>query len=148
MTRRPDAEGPADDAVKFPLSDAGNADYFANEADGRLAFDHTDEQWYEFNGHWRLDTVQRVIERAIAAMRKRAQDAAIIADTEARRRALIWGLKSEGRRQITDMLALAHPTIRADGSNWDANKLLMGVDNGAIDLDPVRFRAGTTFDCI
>jgi putative DNA primase/helicase len=135
----------------YPLSDNGNAEFFEHEMDHRLAFDHTARQWFEFHGHhWRVDAVQHVVELAVEAMRQRARDAALIADPDRRKRAMIWALKSEERRRIMDLLALAQPkpTIGVDGTTWDSNPLLLGVANGVIELDSVRFRGGMTFDYI
>lgn len=135
----------------FALSDNGNAEYFEREADRRLAFDHTARQWCEFHGHhWRVDAVQHVIELAVKAMRQRSRDAALIVDTDLRKKALGFALKSEERRRILDLLALAQskPTIAVDGSAWDAQPLLFGVQNGALELDPIRFRSGYTFDYV
>ena len=145
------AFAPAAAALDFALSDNGNAEYFEREVDRRLAYDHTARQWYEFHGHhWRPDTVQHVVERAVEAMRQRSCDAALILDPDQRKRALTWALKSEERRKIMDLLALAQskPTIAVDGSQWDANPLLFAVQNGVLELDPVRFRPGLTYDCV
>ena len=133
--------------LTFALSDAGNAEYFVREADRRLAYDHTDREWFQFMGHhWTKDTVERVIDLAINAMRQRQRDAVLIADSDARKRAMAWALKSENRRPVMDMLALAqaNPAIAMGGSEWDANPLLFGVQNGVIDLETGRFRSGLT----
>src|SRR4029453_5546600 len=79
---------------EFRLSDNGNAEYFEREVDHRLAFDHASRQWFEFEGHhWRVGSVQHVIERAMGAMRQRGRDADLIADSARRRAALLWALK-------------------------------------------------------
>jgi putative DNA primase/helicase len=136
---------------EFPLSDAGNSEYFEREADHRLAYDHDDKWWYEFEGHhWRRDTVQHVIELAIEAMRQRGRDADAIPDPDRRKALLRHALKSEERRRILDLLALAQaaPTIRVDASAWDARPLLWGTRNGVVDLETDRFRPGLTSDRI
>jgi putative DNA primase/helicase len=141
----------AERGTEFALSDAGNAEYFVREADRRLAYDHTDRQWYQFIGHhWTRDTVQRVVDLAINAMRQRQRDAVLLTDSDARKRAIAWALKSENRRSVTDMLALAQAkaAIAVDGSEWDANPMLFGVANGVIDLEDGSFRSGMTFDRI
>src|SRR6185295_3004371 len=91
-----------------PLTDSGNVDFFEREVDRRLAYDHTAKRWYEFDGHhWRVDTRQHVQELAVDAMRARQHEAAQLSDKDARKAALHWALKSEDRRRIADLLALA-----------------------------------------
>lgn len=134
-----------------PLTDSGNADYFELEVDHTLAFDHTAKRWYEFDEHhWRLDTVQHVQERAVEAMRNRQHEALLLVDKEARQAGVRWALKSEGRRQIVDLLALAQsrPSIAVEGSVWDREPMLFGVANGVIDLDRAALRPGCKMDRI
>lgn len=135
----------------FPLTDSGNVDFFEREVDRRLAYDHTAKRWYEFNGHhWRVDTVQHVQELAVLAVRARQHEAALLVDKDGRKAALQWALKSEDRRRITDLLALAQsrPTIAVDGSAWDAAPMLFGVQNGVLDLERGVLRSGCTMDRI
>lgn len=135
----------------FPTTDKGNADYFVREVDRRVKHDHTAKRWYLFAGHhWHADTVQEVHELAVAAIRARQHDATQIADKDSRKHALAWALKSEDRRRILDLLAMAQsdPAIRVDGSEWDATPTLFGVQNGAIDLERGTLRAGCTMDMI
>jgi putative DNA primase/helicase len=135
----------------FPLTDSGNADFFEREVDRRLAYDHTAKRWYEFDGdHWRVDSVQHVQELGVAAMRARQREALQLTDKTERAAAMKWGLKSEDRRRIVDMLALtqSRPTIAVDGSEWDRAPMLFGVQNGVIDLERGVLRRGWTIDRI
>jgi len=135
----------------FALTDSGNVDFFERKVDRRLSYDHTVKGWYEFNGHhWRVDSVQHVQELAVEAMRARQHEAAQLADKDTRKAALQWALKSEDRRRIADLLALAQsrPTIAVDGSEWDAAPMLFGVQNGVLDLDRGVLRSGCTMDRI
>jgi putative DNA primase/helicase len=134
-----------------PHTDSGNADFFEREVDHRLAYDHTAKRWYEFDGHhWHQDLVQHVQERAVHAMRARQHEAAQLADKEARKVALAWAIKSEDRRRITDLLALAQSraTIAVDASIWDPQPLLFGVRNGVLNLERGELRRGCTMDRI
>lgn len=133
------------------LTDSGNVDFFEREVDRRLAFDNTAKRWYEFDGHhWRIDSLQHVQELAVQAMRARQFEAAQLVDKDARKAALHWALKSEDRRRIADLLALAQsrPTIAVDASVWDPHPLLLGVTPGVIDLERVLWRPGCTMDRI
>jgi hypothetical protein len=106
---------------------SGIVDFFEREVDRRVAHDHTSKRWYEFDGqHWRVDTVQHVQELAVQAMRARQHEAAQLVDKEARKAALQWALKSEDRRRIADLLALAQSreTIAVDSSVWDQHSCL------------------------
>lgn len=137
--------------LDFPLTDSGNADFFEREVDRRLAYDHTAKRYFHFGPHhWRADTVQRVQELAVEAMRARQREAASVPEKDARKAALQWAIKSEGRRQITDMLTLAQSrsTIATDGSDWDAAPMLFGVAGGVLDLERGVCRPGCTSDRI
>src|SRR5689334_4196841 len=119
MLRTVTSLAPVESSLDFPLSDTGNAEFFEREADHRLAYDHTARQWYEFHGHhWRPDTVQHIVERAVETIRQRSRDAALVTDPDFRKRALLWAVKSEDRRRITDMLTLAQSkrSIAVDGT--------------------------------
>jgi putative DNA primase/helicase len=135
----------------FHDTDAGNAEYFEREAKGHLAFDHTARQWFKFTGHhWEPDKTKDVVERALKVVRQRQRDALLIPDSTERRAALKFSVKSEDRKHLTDLVDLASskPTIRVDGSNWDCDPMLFGVQNGVLDLDTQRFRAGRPSDYI
>jgi putative DNA primase/helicase len=138
-------------AHAFAFSDSGNVDYFEREVDRRLAFDNTAKRFYLFGEHhWRVDTLQHVQEMALEAMRARQHEATHIVDKDARKAALAWSLRSEDRRRIIDLLALAQsrPTIAVDGSEWDRAPMLWGVQNGVIDLERAALRPGCTMDRI
>jgi hypothetical protein len=146
LTVFPDRESPSDDV---PLTDSGNADYFEREIDRRLAYDHDAKRWFEFTGHhWALDRTQHVQELAVQAMRARQQEAMRLTDTAARKAALAHALKSEGRRQITDLLALAQsrPTIAVDASVWNPAPMIFSIGNGCIDLERLAWRPGCLSD--
>ena len=105
--------------LDFALTDSGNADFFVREVDHTVLFDHTVKRWFRFEGpHWRVDITNQVQEIAVAAMRARQHEAMQIADKDTRKAAIAYALKSEDRRRIMDMLALAssRPTIAVDGS--------------------------------
>jgi len=136
---------------EFHLTDSGNADYFERETDGTVAFDHTAKCWYEFDGHhWRRDTLQRVHERCVEAMRARQHEALMLADPDARKAALRFALQSEERRRVMDCLALAQSrrSIAVDASTWDRDPMLFAVQNGVIDLARGALRPGMRQDRI
>ena len=82
------------------------------------------------------------MELAIEAMRQGHRDADLVPDSEFRKQAMKWTLKSLDQRRLKDLLenAQSKPTIRVDGSNWDATLLLLGVENGVLELDSGTFR--------
>lgn len=135
----------------LPLTDSGNAEYFADLVAGELAYDHTAREWVIFTGHhWTADPVRHVTERAVEAMRRRATDAIRMTDPGARKDAMRWASRSEDHRQLVNLLTLAQskPGLAVTHTVWDAHPLVLGVHNGVVDLDTQRFRPGRPADYV
>ena len=71
----------------FPMSEVGDAEFFARCMAGRLLHDHTRRRWFVFDRHhWRLDATDRAIQAAIGAMRRRQTLALQVGDVADRAR--------------------------------------------------------------
>ncbi|HUL74018.1 MAG TPA: hypothetical protein VLT86_13010, partial [Vicinamibacterales bacterium] len=120
---------PAAKADRFPLTDTGNAEYFAALNADRVRFDHPRGRWLVWHEHyWQPDADGEVSRLAKAAIRQRLDDAAKLDDDDARRKLIIHALKSESRGALDAMLALAQVerALADDGQRWDRDPWLLG----------------------
>lgn len=135
----------------YPDTDAGNAECFADLNRERLRFDHRRGDWLVWRGHWwDKDVDGEVVRLAKECVRRRLEDATRIEDDRDREHAVSWAMKSESRSRLEALLSLArneHPLADA-GDKWDANPMLIGVENGVVDLRTGELRAGRQEDRI
>lgn len=123
--------------MKFPESDAGNAELFAFLHGGETCYIHQMKQWAIYNNdHWERDEKSGILLKAKGAVRLRQQAATQIADGDTRKRALAFTIKSESTYALNAMLdqAKAEPSIATSVTEWDADPWLLGVANGVVDL--------------
>lgn len=135
----------------FPLTDLGNAEYFAALYGNHLRYDHRRERWLVWSGHrWQPDADAAVYRHAATAIRRRLHDAARLDDSEARARVAKWALSSESRGRLEALIVLARTKqpIADAGDRWDTQSMLLGVPNGVIDLTTGQLRAGQRDDRI
>jgi putative DNA primase/helicase len=149
--RAPRSPAPTSSPQTFALTDSGNAEYFAHHAGQHLRFDHRRQRWLVWAGHrWQPDADAAVRRLAKQAIRQRLQEAARLADADARAKASKWALSSEARGRLEALLYLAQAEapIADTGVDWDANPWLLGVPNGVVDLRTGHLRAGRPDDRI
>jgi putative DNA primase/helicase len=151
--------GPLDDLTPaavdtprtFPLTDSGNAEYFAARYGEDVRYDHRRQRWLTWSGHrWQPDANASVRHRAKLAMRQRLQDASRLDDSDARAKLAKWALSSESRGRLDALLYLAQAEapIADTGDGWDAQPMLLGVPNGVVDLRTGALRPGRREDRI
>jgi putative DNA primase/helicase len=139
------------EADDFPLTDTGNAEFFASVAGGLVRYDHGRRAWFEFKGqHWVRDPLEHVDHLALMAIRARQTAALKISDKDTRRKRLDHALRSESRSKRDSMVQLARkiPALAVTGDDWDTESLLIGVRNGVLDLKSGRLRDGRPEDNI
>ena len=127
--------GPAP-ATTLKLTEVGDAESFADQVDGRFAYDHQRRQWFMFGGHhWTEDATRQVVQAAIESMRRR-QALAMRIESDERKRAIGWTLRGESEGRIRHLLDLAtsDPRLRLTGDEWDQDPWALGVLNGTVDL--------------
>jgi P4 family phage/plasmid primase-like protien len=132
---------PAIDA--FPLTEQGDAEFFAalHANDGR--FDHLRQRWLLFDGTiWAPQTNGEIARLATDAIRAR-QRAAIGQKERAR-----WAIAGEARKRQVNLIALAQNVVPlADpGDSWDLDPWLMGTPKGVLDLKTGTLRDGRPDD--
>lgn len=124
-----------------PLTEAGDAEYFAVRHAGRVSYDARRKRWLlieDESGLWLPDPVERLRGYAVETMRGRQADAAKIDDLERRKQAWQWAIKGECTARLNNLLreARVQPEIRNDShvDPWDADPSLLGVPGGVVDL--------------
>ena len=135
----------------FPLTEAGDAEFFAQRYGDRVRYDHRRGRWLVFVGHrWIPDDDGELRRLALKSMRQRQQAALAIEDQDRRQNTARWALGGESRRRIENMLELAKnlPGVADSGDGWDADPWLLAVQNGVVDLRSGRLRPGAASDRI
>ena len=136
---------PKDELNTFPLTDAGNAELFANLYGHELRYDHARNRWLIWDKHrWAPDSDGEVHRLAKKAARVRYQAALNIEDLDLRGKTASSAVRSESRQRLDACLALArseHP-IADSGMDWDTDPYLLGVANGVVDLRTGLIRPG------
>ncbi len=135
----------------FLMTDSGNAELVAAKFKDRLRFDHRRGRWLVWmDNRWVEDCDGEVFRLAKAAARERLAFAARIKDDDARKEHVQWALQSESRYRLQAALELAKctPPISDAGTNWDADRFLLGVRNGLVDLRTGQLRLSCPADRI
>ena len=135
----------------LPLTEAGDAEFFASAFGHRVRFDHRRRRWLIFKEHrWVTDADGELYRRGLQAMRLRQRDSLAIKDEEKRKKHFGWTLNGESRKRIENMLALARALkpIADARQDWDPDPWLLGVHNGVLDLRTGKLRDGRPEDRI
>lgn len=133
----------------FALTDLGNAEHFAHHYGDRVRFDHRRKRWLVWDAPtWRPDADATVQRLAHAAVRRRYTEAGRLEDTDAKKAAAKWAIKSEARDRLSALLTLATTLdpIADSGDAWDADPYLLAAPNGVVDLRTGTLRAGRPED--
>lgn len=137
---------PTEDIIRLcaqlQLTDMGNAQRLC--AYHRKDLHYCDELggWMTWTGtHWRQN-INEAITRGKDTIMRIFQEAEVAGDDERAKALLSHAGKSQGRRRIVDMLALAQsePEIPAHSSEFDQHDFLFNCYNGTYDLSTDTFR--------
>ncbi|NNJ11242.1 hypothetical protein EKD04_012935 [Chloroflexales bacterium ZM16-3] len=138
--------------LSAPLTDAGNAQRFTEMYKGLVRYNHTSRQWLIWSGkHWQYDNVGRIHRFAIETARAFQQaviDGVSNYDTKKAAMSIAMGLEDERKRKSMLSTAQTEPDIATEESQYDADTMLLGVDNGVIDLRTGDFREARQNDYI
>ena len=144
----------------LPFDDNGNGEALAKHHGDRLRYDHQRGRWLLYDKHrWIPDADGEIRRLATLTMRFRQQAAAMISDSDKRKAAMERTAGYCSSQRIANALNEARTIlpIADKGINWDSDGMLLGVQNGVIDLrtcelrpgqpqDRITMTAGTEFD--
>jgi putative DNA primase/helicase len=133
------------------LTDTGNAEFMVKLYGEQLRYDHKRRTWLRWGTHhWETDQDGYVTRLAREAAKLRFLKAADIKDTKFREKAALWAIASESKMKVDACVGLARDAMPfADkGDNWDTDEMLLGCENGIIDLRTGALRPGKPEDRI
>lgn len=133
------------------LTDAGSAELFAELFGDRVRYDHKRQRWLLWGTDWWTDDAEKGIrDLAVQAARERQRRAADLENQDTKQAVFHYGVSSENRAKIDNMLymAVCQKAISDSGEGWDADPYLFGVANGVLDLRTGTLRPGRPTDRI
>lgn len=136
----------------FPYTEVGDAEFFAKLHCDLVRFDHRQGRWLlaSDTGLWLPDPIELLRGFAVETIRARHRHAITITDKDQKKAAVRWALGGESSKRLDHLLreARALSPIADDGSNWDMEPWLLGVENGVIDLQSGAVRLASPADRI
>ena len=123
--------------LTFPLTDAGNAEVFAEEHGTRFRYDHTRQKWLVWNRrYWAADETGESDRAALETARVRQMAAMLINDPDLRKGHVDWALHSESTYSRRAMLTSAQSIeqLATTAKKYDCDPFLLTVGNGTLDL--------------
>jgi putative DNA primase/helicase len=128
---------PGKQSMAYKYTDSGNAERFADALQGKYLYVPEQKTWYRYTGkHWAEDVESSIVQDAINCLRQAQKAALSIVDDEIRSREIRWLLSSESHSKLTAALNLlsSFPSMVARINQFDADDMLLNVQNGTIDL--------------
>jgi putative DNA primase/helicase len=125
------------------MTDTGNAERFVGQWHDRLRYVPQLKSWLLWDGSgWQLDKRGHVFEQAKQTALLISAEAEAIREAEAAKAMKKHGRNSLNRRKLIDMIETAStvPRIQIDLKLIDADKMLLGVANGVVNLAGGIFR--------
>jgi putative DNA primase/helicase len=135
----------------FPQTDAGNAEFFAYQYKDQVRYDFGRGRWMIWSKHWWIeDRRERVLQGAKEAARARYRLLSHGLSQEDAKKEAAWASGSESRPRLEAMLKIAksEPSLATAGEDWDADRWLLGVGNGVVNLRTGKLRDGQRSDLI
>jgi len=133
----PKPETDPDAPERFPLTDMGNAQRLVARHGKDIRYAEEIGQWYVWDGtRWRPRKVGPVIQRAKATVRGIVAELTGETDSTRRQKVLAHALASESGRAVREMVKLAEsePGVSVETTELDADRFLLNVRNGTVDL--------------
>jgi putative DNA primase/helicase len=123
---------------KYPLTDAGNAERFADTFGDQIKYNWDNKKWMAYDGiRWNVEQGEAIAHNyAIQVARDIHKKALNINDSDEKKKHIAWAFKSESAYGINNMLKLARalPTIRTYSHNLNKDIYLLNCNNGTINL--------------
>lgn len=133
------------------FTDLGNAERFVTYNRGNVRYHQESRTWMAWDGfRWETDAVTAIHRLVKETIRSIADEANGVADENQQKAILSHAKNSESKTRIDAMLSLAARElgIVVKGDALDADDLLLGVQNGVIDLRTCDFRPARPEDLI
>jgi putative DNA primase/helicase len=149
-SRRRDAR-PASQPARPNLTDYGNAQRFVAMHGHEVRYCPAWGAWLVWDGRrWRRDDHMEIERGAKATVMAMYAEVARLDDDQERRDLADWATKSESKKRIADMIALARsePGVTASPGEFDEDRWLLNCRNGTIDLKTGNVRPHDPADLI
>lgn len=137
--------------AEYRYTDLGNAEMFARLFSNRVRYDYRRHRWLLWSGHrWQEDIDNKITRYAVQAVKHRHHVAVDMLEGKERGQATAWAISSENANRIRAMqdTARALIPIATAGNTLDANPMLLGCNNGVVDLRTGELRPGDPADMI
>jgi P4 family phage/plasmid primase-like protien len=142
----------AADAVDLPSDDLTRAERFVGELDGHARYVADWGKWILWDGHhWMIDNSGAAIaQRAFQLLDTFKEAAEAVQGTKERQAAFACVRAAKSKKAIDAMVGLtkSFPGVAASITDFDAKPMLLGVQNGVVDLKTGEFRAAQADDFI
>jgi putative DNA primase/helicase len=136
----------------YPLTDAGNAERFADMQRGKIINIAEQGRWLGWDGYRFNATIGDEMARRLAIETVRAipEEAKAVSDGSEREKIFAWAIQSESRLRIEAMLQLTKylPPIVVHTNELDKNPMLFNCIAGTIDLQTGVLRKHNSTDLI
>ena len=131
VTDRPDRG-----ILRFPFTDAGSAELFADIYGDRFVFNHDEGKWLIYDGdRWNKKTGNAQVRMEVVRLARQIRAEALTAENNERREAIEKYARSlESSARISNVLREAQGYLARYTSDFDGNPALLNVANGTIDL--------------
>lgn len=139
---------PGSDGIPY---DVGAGEAFRDRFGDRIRFDHSQQRWLIWSGHyWRPDddgAIWRLAKRHVDLWQAEAMRARAYVH---RKNLVNYCLQLDKRSRLELMVkcAASEEPISTSGAQWDSNHWLLGVQNGVVDLKTGELRDGRRDDWI
>jgi putative DNA primase/helicase len=124
-------------AKYWPLTDIGNASFFADRHSKDLHYNHLSRKWLIWDGkRWREDNSGEIMEKAKQVAREMMQNANNVIDEEKRKKFMDHAYKTQYESRLGAMVRLARsvPEIPVTPEKLDSDPWLVNLQNGTLDL--------------
>jgi putative DNA primase/helicase len=127
-------------STHYPLTDAGNSERYAAAAHGKLCHDYTTKTFMTYHGGiWQSDAMGAAERLAVEVARDILREAADIEDENVRNAMIRWAKKSESLKVRKAMIEGARYLLAVDNSLFDADPLMLNLQNGCLNLESGEF---------
>lgn len=118
-------------------TDAGNAEIFEALYGQDVRYNHTRKNWVVWQGtRWEPDTRGAINNRTVETARAIQRAAMEVQNVKERAAIAEWGFRTENLKPMNAMLTMAESrqSLAMTEEQFDTDPLLVGVDNGTLDL--------------